>query len=113
MKNSLFILTLFLSISFAFQKNGEEIQNNDTLKHLQVKITGMTCEIGCAKTIESKISKMEGVTFSKVNFAKSIGQFSFDPKITSSEKIIEKINGIGGGNLYKVVDSKLVTRFDK
>jgi mercuric ion binding protein len=113
MKNTLFILALFIGFSFAFQNNGVENHTNDTLKHLQVKITGMTCEIGCAKTIESKISKMEGVKFSKVIFAKSIGQFSFDPKVTTSEKIIGKINGIGGGNLYKVVDSKLVTGFDK
>lgn len=98
--------------SMSFQKNEGLIQKNDELKHLEVKITGMTCEIGCARTIESKISKMKGVKFASVSFAKSIGQFSFDPKVTSSTEIIKKINGIAGGNLYKVVESKEVKKFN-
>jgi len=109
----LLVLILFISITFfSFQKNRNVPQQTQTnLKHIQVKIIGMTCEIGCARIIESKISKLSGVKFSKVDFAKSIGQFSFDPKITSTEKIITKINGIGGGNLYKVIDYKEVKKF--
>jgi copper chaperone CopZ len=107
------VLILFLSVIFlSFQRSGNVPQQTQTnLKHIQVKIIGMTCEIGCARIIESKISKLSGVKFSKVDFAKSIGQFSFDPKITSTEKIITKINGIGGGNLYKVIDYKEVKKF--
>lgn len=88
-----------------------DYQQPVSLKHLQVKITGMTCEIGCARTIESKISKMQGVKFSKVNFSESIGQFSYDPKITSADKIIKKINAIAGGGVYQVVESKEVKSF--
>jgi copper chaperone CopZ len=71
----------------------------------------MTCEMGCARTIESKISKLEGVKYSKVIFAKGIGQFTYDPKVISSKEIIQKINGIGGGNMYKVVDNQEVKNF--
>lgn len=112
MKKSV-VFILFISVLFlSFQKNdGVHRQTQSNLKHLQVKITGMTCEIGCARTIESKVSKMEGVKYSKVIFAESIGRFSYDPKVTSSTKIIQKINGIGGGNLYKVIESKEVTKF--
>ena len=54
----------------------EEIAAN--YKNIEVEIEGMTCEIGCAKLIESKVHKLEGVTFSKVSFEEKTGQFSFD-----------------------------------
>ncbi|PKP43523.1 MAG: ATPase P [Bacteroidetes bacterium HGW-Bacteroidetes-12] len=70
-------------------------------KSIEVEIEGMTCEIGCAKTIESKLSKVEGVTYSKVNFVGKIGQFTFDENKISQDDIAKKISGIGGGALYK------------
>lgn len=70
-------------------------------KSIEVEIEGMTCEIGCAKTIESKLSKVEGITYSKVNFEAKIGQFTFDENKISQEDIAKKIDGIGGGALYK------------
>jgi len=70
-------------------------------KTIEVEIEGMTCEIGCAKTIESKLSKVEGVTYSKVNFEAKIGQFTFDENKISQADIAKKIDGIGGGALYK------------
>lgn len=70
-------------------------------KTIEVEIEGMTCEIGCAKTIESKLSKTEGVTYSKVNFEEKVGQFTFDENKISQEDITKKIAGIGGGALYK------------
>jgi Cu+-exporting ATPase len=70
-------------------------------KTIEVEIEGMTCEIGCAKTIESKLSKTKGVTYSKVNFETKIGQFTFDENKISQEDIANKIAGIGGGALYK------------
>ncbi|MDF1517416.1 MAG: heavy metal-associated domain-containing protein [Lutibacter sp.] len=68
---------------------------------IEVEIEGMTCEIGCAKTIESKLSKTEGVTYSKVNFENKVGKFTYDENKISQEGIAEKIAGIGGGALYK------------
>ena len=71
-------------------------------KSLEVEIEGMTCEIGCARTIQSKLSKVDGVTYSKVNFEAKKGQFTYDENKISKEDIINKINGIAGGDLYKV-----------
>jgi len=68
---------------------------------IEVEIEGMTCEIGCAKTIESKLSKTEGVTYSKVSFEDKVGQFTYDENQLSQEDIAKKIAGIGGGALYK------------
>lgn len=76
----------------------QEIAAN--LKSIAVEIEGMTCEIGCARLIESKLSKVEGVTYSKVTFESKKGQFTFDSNKLSKQDIIRNINGIAGGDLY-------------
>ena len=75
-------------------------------KSIEVAIEGMTCEIGCARTIQSKISKIAGVTYSKVSFETKKGQFTFDVNKVSQEDIVKKINGIAGGDLYSVSKTK-------
>lgn len=42
------------------------------------KIDGMTCAMGCAKTIESKLSKMNGVQKATVDFDKKQATVEFD-----------------------------------
>lgn len=71
-------------------------------KSIEVEIEGMTCEIGCARTIQSKLFKVDGVTYSKVNFEAEKGQFTYDENKISKEEIVHKIDGIAGGDLYKV-----------
>jgi Cu+-exporting ATPase len=71
-------------------------------KSVEVEIEGMTCEIGCAKLIESKLSKVDGVTFSKVDFEAKKGLFTYDENKLSKNDITQKINGIAGGDLYLV-----------
>ena len=71
-------------------------------KSIEVVIEGMSCEIGCAKLIESKLAKTEGVQYSKVDFESKTGQFTFDTNVLSNEAISKKIAGIAGGDMYSV-----------
>ncbi len=89
-------------------KPEEKVALKEKIQTIEVSIEGMTCEIGCAKLIESKVHKLEGVTLSKVNFEEKTGQFSFDSNKISEEEIVKNINGIAGGELYKVTSSKTV-----
>ncbi|WP_372792767.1 cation transporter [Lutibacter sp.] len=82
-------------------------------KNLEVEIEGMTCEIGCARLIESKLSKVDGITYSKVNFEAKKGLFTYDENKISKEGIIAKIDGIAGGDLYKVTKSTYITEIIK
>jgi len=84
--------------------NTEEITAN--YKNIEVEIEGMTCEIGCARTIQSKLSKVDGVTHSKVDFESKKGQFTYDANKISQNDIVNKINGIAGGDLYAVTNTK-------
>jgi Cu+-exporting ATPase len=82
----------------------EEIAAN--LKSIEVEIEGMTCEIGCARLIQSKLSKVDGVTYTKVSFESGKGQFTFDSNKLSPKDISNKISSIAGGDLYSVSNTK-------
>jgi len=73
----------------------------------------MTCEIGCAKIIASKVSKLQGVAYSEVSFENKKGVFSYDENSISKEAIVAKINGIAGGDLYKVTNTKVLDSISK
>jgi len=69
-------------------------------------VSGMTCEIGCAKTIQSKPSKKEGVTDAIVVFSDSTATVSFDSSKTSTTDISSFISGIAGGDAYTASELK-------
>jgi len=107
MKN---ITTILLIIITAFSFSCNQSKKNETpkqevaanYKSIEVEIEGMTCEIGCARLIQSKLSKVEGVTYAKVNFESKKGLFTFDSNKLNKEAIAEKISQIAGGDLYSV-----------
>ena len=74
-------------------------------ENVALAISGMTCEIGCAKTIQSKLSKKEGVLNAKVIFNDSIANIEFDANTTSKKDLIAFVDGIAGGELYKASES--------
>ncbi|PCH78244.1 MAG: hypothetical protein COB98_01095 [Flavobacteriaceae bacterium] len=116
MKKITYIIALFtvlLAVSCNCSKDIKTETNTATtgitekkIVHVAMNIEGMTCEIGCAKIIESKVSKLKGIQFSQVNFEAKKGIFSFDANQISKEDISAKINGIAGGDLYKVTHTK-------
>lgn len=75
----------------------------ENLETASMSIEGMTCEVGCAKLIEGKLTGAAGVTEAKVDFESKIATVTFDKtqqNIASLTKVVEKT---GGGDLYKVV----------
>ena len=97
---------IFFSIALAFFVLTGCKENKEVKKeHLTLAISGMTCEIGCAKTIQSKLSKKEGVLNAKVIFTDSIANIEFDANTTSEKDLIAYVNGIAGGDLYKASES--------
>jgi mercuric ion binding protein len=66
------------------------------------KIDGMTCAMGCAKTIESKLSKMNGVQKATVDFDKKQATVEFDAAVITPEKLTKTVEATGDGETYKV-----------
>lgn len=88
----------------------EKILNPDaTFIKSEFTIDGMTCEIGCAKLIERKINKMDGVKSAKVDFERKLAMVEYDEAMvnhTSLETTVAKAS-----NTYKVSDMKTVDAF--
>ncbi len=85
--------------------------SKENLKKIEFNIKGMTCEIGCARLIQSKLSKTNGVNFVKVSFKDSLAMVEYDSKKLDSKKIAAVVNQISDGTLYHVYNSKEVKSF--
>ncbi len=85
----------------------------ENLKNIVVDIKGMTCEIGCARLIQSKLYKTDGIKYAKVSFEDSIGNITFDANKISQVEIKNIIQKIAGGDLYKVDKINEVDNFSK
>ena len=69
-------------------------------------IDGMTCAMGCAKTIENKLAEQAGVGQAVVDFETKIATVKFDAEKQSLESLTKTIEGVAGGDSYKVTESK-------
>jgi copper chaperone CopZ len=72
-------------------------------------IDGMTCAVGCAKTIEKQLSEMDGVQNAKVDFDKKVATVNFDLDKLKSEDLVKAVESTGDGQTYKVSNIKLGT----
>lgn len=113
MKLTRIVAVAFLAISVmackpSTEKKETTISSEESamLVTSKIDIEGMTCEIGCAKTIESKVAKLEGVSESKVDFEAKKGTFTYDSNKISEEKIISSINNLLDGNTYTAAHAK-------
>jgi Cu+-exporting ATPase len=70
-------------------------------------IEGMTCAIGCAKTIEEKLAEMDGVQNAKVDFETKTAIVNFDLDKLKSEDLSKAAESCADGKTYKVSDMKL------
>ncbi|MEE9349929.1 MAG: heavy metal-associated domain-containing protein [Flavobacteriaceae bacterium] len=122
-KYSILFLFIISLVSFFSCKSDTTTKNNKIITHqksdhsiaklekMEFHIKGMTCEIGCARLIQSKLSKKDGVKSIKVSFKDSIGRIEYDTNILSQKDITSFVDGIADGNLYKVTTSKKVEKF--
>ena len=76
------------------------------LQTASFSIEGMTCEIGCAKTIEKELNGLDGVEKATINFEKKSATISFDKTILKTENITKVVEATGDGKTYKVSNMK-------
>ena len=69
-------------------------------------IEGMTCAVGCAKTIEEKLAAMDGVQKATVDFDKKLATVAFDGAKQTSELLLKAVEETGDGKTYVVSNMK-------
>ena len=69
----------------------------------------MSCEVGCAKTIEKKLANLDGVNKAKVNFKKEIASIEFDKNKIDNALLISTVNSIGDNETYEVIKLEILS----
>jgi len=69
-------------------------------------VEGMTCAIGCAKTIEKELANLEGVEKATVDFDKKLATVSFDKTIQTQESLTKIVEATADGKTYTVSKMK-------
>ncbi len=87
----------------------KKLDPNATYAKAEFGIEGMTCAMGCAKTIEKKIAKMDGVKSAKVDFEKELAMVEYDDAMVTPKTLEEAV--AKAGDTYKVKDMKTVESF--
>lgn len=82
----------------------EQVSSNEisgTMQKATFQVEGMACAIGCAKVIENKLAKMEGVQNATVDFESKTATLEFDDAKQNGETIKQTVEEIANG-AYKV-----------
>lgn len=70
-------------------------------------IEGMTCAIGCAKTIQEDLTALDGVQDAKVDFDTKLATVTFDKTVQNPEKLTKTVESAADGKTYSVKDMKI------
>jgi mercuric ion binding protein len=76
------------------------------LQTASFKIEGMTCAIGCAKTIQEELTDLDGVQTATVDFDKKLATVTFDKTVQTPESLTKVVQATGDGKTYKVSEMK-------
>lgn len=72
-----------------------------TMQKATFQVEGMSCAVGCAKVIEGKLAKMDGMKSAKVDFDTKTATVEFDDAKQNPEAIKKMVEEIANG-AYKV-----------
>lgn len=86
-----------------------KVQKEIAVANLQTasfSVEGMSCAVGCAKTIQEDLTKLEGVQKATVDFDTKLAKVTFDKTVQTPEKLTKVVEGAADGKTYKVVNMK-------
>ena len=107
MKSFVFSLTLLFAVFACTQHSKPEIKEVSTTAQMNGKvidgelsetsfsISGMMCKMGCANTIESNLSKMEGVQEASVDFETSLATVLYNSSIVQTDDLVKTVTETG------------------
>ena len=102
-------LVCFFTVSCKNEANKETETKKEEVaakvEEASFTISGMTCEVGCAKVIASKLSKKEGIIDAEIVFSEKSANIKFDANKTNKKDIIAFIDGIADGTTYKASEA--------
>jgi Cu+-exporting ATPase len=94
------------TIDISSEKISQKLDPNAVYSKAEFSIKGMTCEMGCAKTIEKKLAKMYGMKSATVDFKNELALVEFDVAKISPLSITKTVNDIS--NIYSVENMQII-----
>ena len=108
---SMFLLTALAScknegkaeiktINIHSETSRQALDPNATYSKAEFSIKGMTCEMGCARTIEKKLTKMNGMKSATVDFKNESAIIEYDTAKITTSSIKEAVSSVSA--IYSV-----------
>ena len=101
--------TEIISVNTTTENTSTELNPNATYSKAEFNIKGMTCEMGCAKTIEKKLARMEGVKSATVDFKNELAMVEYDVAQTNPSSITKTVTSVA--DTYSVENMQTVATF--
>ena len=76
------------------------------LQTASFSVDGMTCAVGCAKTIQEDLTALDGVQKATVDFDTKLATVTFDKTVQTPEKLTTVVEAAADGKTYKVSNMK-------
>lgn len=92
------------TVEVAGEETATVMDPNAHYAKAEFTIDGMTCAIGCAKTIEKKLAGLDGVQSATVDFDKKLAMVVYNEAMINPEFLTETVTK--AGEAYKVSDMK-------
>lgn len=117
-KSFLAVISVSCILFFSCKKTEEKVTTDSDISKKEIitivkpetatfSIEGMTCAIGCAKTIEEKLAAMDGVQKATVDFDKKTATVAFDVSKQTLDELLNAVETTGDGKTYVVSNMKL------
>jgi periplasmic mercuric ion binding protein len=101
--------TEIITVETTVEKPTQKLDPNATYSKAEFNIKGMTCEMGCAKTIEKKLTRMEGVKSATVDFKNELAMVEYDVAKANPSSITKTV--ISVADTYSVENMQTVAAF--
>ena len=73
----------------------------------------MSCEMGCARAIENKLSKLVGMSRASVNFIEEMATVKFDANKVDETLLISTVNSVSQTLSFSVENFKMILETSK
>ena len=101
--------TEIITVETTVEKSSQKLDPNATYSKAEFNIKGMTCEMGCAKTIEKKLTRMEGVKSATVDFKNELAMVEYDVAKANPSSITKTV--ISVADTYSITNMQPVAAF--
>ena len=95
------------TVEIASETTNQKLDPNAIYSKAEFSIKGMTCEMGCAKTIEKKLAKMDGMKSAIVDFKNEHASVEYDVAKVNPASITKTVNAVS--SVYSIENMQTIT----